>query len=385
MKRIVSSMLILIVAITAIKCNNATRQKDYKQLTDRLQFVLDSIVKTDSIPGATFCVIMPNNHIISIASGMADVEKKIPMPKDAIMFTGSVGKTFVAATVLKLVEQNKLNLNDKAIIFFKDEKWFSKIANAKDFTIEMLLNHTSGVPDYVYKPELWESLNNNPNKIWNGEERLAFILNNDAVCKAGECWSYADANYIILGMIIEKVSGKTFYDLANEYFIQPLQLKNTKAAISRNIEGLVSGYTGFSKDMLLPEKTSDNSTYAFNPQFEWTGGGFTTTVTDLALWAKALYGENILTDSSKKSMLTPTSLKTDLFGNAGYGFGAFIGKTNNITYYGHTGFVPGFSTVMEYIPDYKISISMQFNIDYSKKKKHKIQYFDELKRIILNY
>lgn len=384
MKTIISSIFVLIISILTINCNNTTQKTDYKQLTDRLQFVLDSIVKTDSIPGATFCVLMPNNEIISIASGLADVENKTLMPKDAIMFTGSVGKTFVAATVLKLVEQHKLNLNDKAILYFKDDNWFTKMPNAKDFTIEMLLNHTSGVPDYVYKQELWETLNKNPDKIWNGEERLSFILYNHAVCKAGECWSYADANYIILGMIIEKVSGKTFYDLANEYFIQPLQLKNTKAAISRNIEGLVSGYTGFSKDMLLPEKTSNKGTYAFNPQFEWTGGGFTTTVTDLALWAKALYGENILSDSSKKLMLTPVSLRTDLFGNASYGLGAFIGKTDNITFYGHTGFVPGFSTVMEYIPDYKISISMQFNIDYSKKKKHKIQYFDELKRIVLS-
>jgi D-alanyl-D-alanine carboxypeptidase len=291
----------------------------------------------------------------------------------------------VVATVLKMVEHKKLRLEDKVSQYFKNENWFFNLPNAPEITIRMLLNHTSGIPEYVYNEEIWKSLKANPDKIWTGEERLYYSSIQPAVNPPGKAWSYADANYIILGMIIEKIEGKSFYELADEWFISPLKLSNTKPAIHRQIKGLVSGYTGMTEEMFLPEKMVSNGKYAFNPQLEWTGGGFVTTVSDLCIWAMELYGGEILSGELKNEMLSSSGFQTTLVENAGYGLGVFIGKTNNILYYGHTGFVPGFRTVMEYLPEYKIALAMQVNTDKISQGKHPIMDLNVLKSLINNY
>lgn len=379
MKRFLIKFAVAGIVILS-SCKPGTKEVE---VTNLLQIGLDSIVKTDSLPGATFCLLTPEGHEISIASGLADVEKRQAMPVNAIMFTGSVGKTLVAATVLKLAEEKKLSLDQKAMDFFAGEDWFFQLPNSKNFTIRMLLNHTSGLPDYVYKPELWEQIHQNPGKNWTGEERLLFIAGDTALFEAGKKWSYADANYIVLGMIIEKSAGEKFYDLAQRYFLSPLQLTNTRPAVASTIAGLVAGYTGLSREMLLPVKMAENAVYAFNPQFEWTGGGFTTNVRDLAVWAKALYGGKVLSGPMLQEMLTPAPVPTDLYENAGYGLGAFVGETNSTKYYGHTGFVPGYVTVMQYVPDFDIAIALQINTDDFKGKKHKMNYCNLLKNIVL--
>ena len=82
-------------------------------------------------------------------------------------------------------------------------------------------------------------------------------------------------------------------------------------------------------------------------------------------------------------MLSPAPVPTDLYENAGYGLGAFIGETNGVKYFGHTGFVPGYVTVMQYVPDFDIAISLQINTDDFKGKKHKMNYGNLLKEIVL--
>jgi D-alanyl-D-alanine carboxypeptidase len=139
------------------------------------------------------------------------------------------------------------------------------------------------------------------------------------------------------------------------------------------------------ENMFLPEKMVKNGKYAFNPQIEWTGGGFVTTVSDLCNWANHLYGQDVLSNEIKAEMLTSSGVQTSLFENAEYGLGVFLGKTNNISYYGHTGFVPGYRTVMEYVPNYKIAMAMQVNADKQQQGKHPIMDFNVLKSLIINY
>lgn len=365
-------------------CNVFSGKDNRQQLILELQQVLDSIVIADSIPGSAFCVLFPDSQLISISSGYADKEKNIKMPIDPIIFSGSIGKTFVAATALKLVEDGLISLDTLVKTYFSEEQWFDSIPNSREMTIRMLMNHTSGIPDYVYKKEIWESIHQNPDKEWTGKERMMFIANDTALFKAGQGWSYADANYILLGMVIEKVSGKLLYDLCLENFIEPLRLVNTQPAISREIKGLVSGYTSYSEMMLLPTKPAEDGVYAMNPQFEWAGGGFTTNVSDLAKWAKALFGGQCLSEEMMKEMFTPVKFPTGLYEDASYGLGTFIGQTDSILYYGHTGFFPGYTSAVEYIPSLDIAIAMQSNTDHFPKGKHKVGYLNLLKALVVN-
>ena len=357
--------------------------KRYQEIEQLLQVRLDSLTKNEIVPGATLAVRFHDGTTLSMASGLADVEEQVAMKPDAVMFSGSVGKTYVAATVLKLFEQGKIDLNAKAIEYLGEKDWFLKVPNAGDITVKMLLNHTAGVPEYVYHKELWQQISKDPDKTWSVDERLAFIYHDQPANEPGKAWAYADSHYLILGLIIEKVTGKTYYEVLNEMILKPYKLTNTFPSDKRTLPGLVPGYTALTGEFLLPHKVVNNNQYAFNPQLEWTGGGLVSTVSDLALWASQLWGGNVLKPDTKKLMLTPTPFATGLFEDAGYGLGCFIGETKGITYYGHTGFVPGYITYVQYLPDYDLSIAFQFNDDGSHSNFSMKSYFNTIKSIVL--
>ena len=180
--RIPVLMLISALALLLFSCRG-NKQVETNSLveTERLlQARLDSLTDNRIVPGATLSVRFGDGTNISLASGLADVEKEIPMKPDDIMLSGSVGKTYVAAVILKLYEQGLLDLRAKAISCLEDTDWFLQVCNAPDITIEMLLNHTAGIPEYVYHKELWEAIKENPDKEWSVKERLSYIINEPA-------------------------------------------------------------------------------------------------------------------------------------------------------------------------------------------------------------
>lgn len=372
--------LIILGLMFFVSC---TTPSGKEMLFSDIQQKLDSITITKIVPGVTLSVRYSDNSEVSWASGYADVENNIAMKPTDIMFSGSVGKTYVAALVLKLFEQNLIDLKAKAIDYLKDEAWFMKVPNAKDITVEMLLNHTAGIPEYVYHKEVWAQLQQNPDKVWSVEERLSYVFEANPSNAPGEGWEYADSHYLVLGLIIEKVTGKSYYDVLNELIIKPCNLLNTSPSDKREIKGLVAGYTNLSKEFFLPEKMLNNGKYAFNPQMEWTGGGLVSNVSDLTSWAKQLYGGNVLKPETKNLMFTPAPFNTSLFENAKYGLGCFIGETDGIRYYGHTGFVPGYLTYIQYIPSLDIAIAFQFNNDSSHENFSMKSYFNIIKNTLI--
>jgi D-alanyl-D-alanine carboxypeptidase len=276
-----------------------------------------------------------------------------------------------------------IDIKARASEYLGHEAWFRALPNSGEITVEMLLNHTAGIPEYVYNPELWKQVQQYPDKVWTVEERFSFIRNQPAVNQPGKAWSYADSHYLILGAIIEKVSGKDYYAMLTEDILQPCHLQNTSPSDKRNLSGLVAGYTEMPAEFLLPHKMLIDNKYAFNPQLEWTGGGLITNVSDLASWAQQLYGGKVLKPETLQLMLTPSKHKTTLFEEAGYGMGCFVGQTNGVTYYGHTGFCPGYITYLQYLPDSGIAFAFQFNNDGSHGDFSMKEFFNELKTIVL--
>ena len=235
--RIPILMLISALALLLFSCRgNKQVETNFLGETERLlQARLDSLTDNRIVPGATLSVRFGDGTNISLASGLADVEKEIPMKPDDIMLSGSVGKTYVAAVILKLYEQRLLDLRAKAISCLEDTVWFLKVRNAPDITIEMLLNHTAGIPEYVYHKELWEAIKENPDKEWSVEERLSYIINEPATNPPGEGWAYADSHYLILGLIIEKVTGRSYYEVLDELVLGPFNLNHTFHSDRRSI------------------------------------------------------------------------------------------------------------------------------------------------------
>ena len=165
------------IFLFSCKINSQKKPEVKEEMTRLLQARLDSLTDNQIVPGATLSIRLSDGTNISLASGLADIEEKNPMKPDDIMFSGSVGKPYVAAVVLRLYEQGLIDLKTKVGSFLKDEDWFQKFPNASDITVEMLLNHTAGIPEYVYHNEVWEAIKKDPDKEWSVEERLSYVLN----------------------------------------------------------------------------------------------------------------------------------------------------------------------------------------------------------------
>jgi len=209
-----------------------------------LQNLLDSFRTTGNFPGLSFAIVNKDNTQAVYTSGYSDKEKKSLLKPSDRMLQGSVGKTYAAAIALQLIKEGKINLDEKVSAYLGQYDWYDKIPNAADITVRMIMNHTSGVMRYEFKEKFTHDLTGNPDKIWKPEELLSYVLGEQGTFKAGEGWEYSDTNYIMLGMIIEKITGIKYNDLLQKTILQPLKLTNTLPSDKRKLEGLAQGYAG---------------------------------------------------------------------------------------------------------------------------------------------
>jgi D-alanyl-D-alanine carboxypeptidase len=337
------------------------------ELQKRLQRKLDDLHAKYNFPGITAAAVLPDGTLINASAGSADVERNIAMkPQDRIL-AGSIGKTFFAALFMRLASEHKLDLDQKISVWIGDEPWFHRLPNANDITFKMLLNHTSGIPEHVETPEFMKAVWKDPDKVWTPLETLAFTFDKPAKFPAGTGFSYADTNYILAGYIVEKITKRPLYGQVREQFLIPLELKDTDPSTNRVLCGLATGYSMPHSPFLVEGRMLENGKLPFNPQMEWTGGGFISTSSDLARWAKALYEGKAF----DKSMLFV--MENVVPANTGrddqYGLGVQVRHTNYGTTYGHGGWYPGYMSEMEYFKDQHASISVQVNTDDRAKTK----------------
>jgi D-alanyl-D-alanine carboxypeptidase len=330
-------------------------------LKKELQMKLDEWHKAGKFPGATFGVALANGESFGLAVGYSDREAKTPMKPADRMPAGSTGKTFAAALAMQLIKEAKIALDDKIEKYLGREAWFHRLPNAKDVTIRMLMKHTSGIVRYEFKKEFTDFLTAHPDKVWSPEDRLAYLFDEKPPFKAGEGWDYSDTNYIVLGMIMERVTGKQFYDEARKRFIKKFHLDNTIAQEGMVMKGVVQGYAGAGNPFGGKDAMIENGRFIVNPQLEWTGGGWASTGLDLARWAKIIYEGKAYSPDLLPQVLDGVAAPM-LGREAKYGLGVIIRKTaSGAATYGHSGFFPGYMTDMMYFPDKKIAVAVQVN------------------------
>lgn len=345
--------LLLTVAVHAQTASNAP-------LETALQLKLDEWHKAGTFPGATLGVVLANGQSFGLAVGFSDRETKTPMKPTDRMLAGSVGKTFAAATTLQLIKEGKIGLDDKIEKYLGREPWFSRLPNAKDIRVRQLMNHSSGLVRYEFKDQFTKDLTANPEKTWKPAELVAYLLDEKPPFAAGKGWDYSDTNYIVLGMIIEKVTGRKFYDEANRRLLKPLKLSDTMPQDGPRLKGVVQGYAGPNNPFGGTDAMIVNGRFAINPQFEWTGGGYVSTAHDLARWARMMYEGRAFSPDLLPQVVEGVAAPM-LGRETRYGLGVIIRKTAIGTSYGHSGFFPGYMTDMMYFPEYKVAIAVQVN------------------------
>jgi D-alanyl-D-alanine carboxypeptidase len=356
-KLVVSFVVCLLVTVAA---EAQTTSANTTALRTALQVKLDEWHKAGSFPGATFGVVLENGESFGLAVGFSDREAKTPMRSTDRMLAGSVGKTFAAATALQLIKEGKIGLDDKIEKYLGREPWFARLPNAKEITVRQLMNHTSGLVRYEFKEQFTRDLTAHPGKAWKPEELVAYLFDEKAPFEAGKGWDYSDTNYIVLGMIIEKVTGRKFYDEANRRLLRPLNLTGTIPQDGPRLKGVIQGYAGPNNPFGGTDAMIVNGQFAINPQFEWTGGGYASTAQDLARWAKMIYEGKAFAPDLLPQVLE--GVPAPMLGrDTKYGLGVIIRKTALGTAYGHSGFFPGYLTEMMYFPEHKVALAVQVN------------------------
>jgi D-alanyl-D-alanine carboxypeptidase len=354
MRKIIQLFIVCLLSAVVV-CGQTTTT-----LKTALQLKLDEWHKAGSFPGATLGVVLPSGESFGLAVGFSDRETRTAMKPTDRMPAGSVGKTFAAATALQLIKEGKIGLDDKIEKYLGHEQWFPRLPNAKDITVRQLMNHTSGLVRYEFKEQFTKDLTANPDKVWKPAELVAYLLDEKAPFEAGKGWDYSDTNYIVLGMIIEKVTGRKFYDEANRRLLKPLKLSDTIPQDGPRLKGVVQGYAGPNNPFGGTDAMLVNGKFSVNPQFEWTGGGYVSTAHDLARWAKMFYEGKAFSPDLLPQVVEGVSAPM-LGRESKYGLGAIIRKTPAGTSYGHSGFFPGYMTDMMYYPEQKIAVAVQVN------------------------
>jgi D-alanyl-D-alanine carboxypeptidase len=322
---------------------------------------LAELHRAGSFPGLTAGFMLPDGRAGGVAVGMADPVRKVAMQSSDRMLAGSIGKTFVSAVAMQLVDEGSLDIEAKISRWLGAETWFARLPNGPEITLRMLMNHTSGIPEHVYDPAFLAALHDQPERVWTPPELVAYILGKPPLFPAGRGWSYADTNYIVVGMIIERVTDRSLYEEIDSRLIRPLKLENTSPSISRVLARLVPGHVRKGGPFLIEGPTLLDGKLRINPQCEWAGGGFVSTAVDLARWGQALYGGRVL---------SPTALETTLAGVPArtgrgdrYGLGVQIRPSPWGLSYGHGGWFPGYLSEIEYFAGPRLAVAIQFNTD----------------------
>ena len=330
-----------------------------QSLEQRLQTRLDSLHRAGRFAGAQLAVALPDGSTIAVATGMADTAKKEAMTTRHLLLQGSVGKTYASAVAMQLIHEGKIALEDPISKYLGTEPWFSRLPNAQSITIRQLMNHTSGLVRYEFNERFTADLTASPDRVWKPHELVTYILDTAAPFAAGQGWDYSDTNYIVLGMIMEKVTGRAFYDLARERVLRPAGLTETVPSDSRTIPGLANGYAGASNPFGGTDAMLVEGRMVINPQFEWTGGGMASTAADLARWGKRLYEGGAFDPAMLPRLLDGVPAR--LGQNTKYGLGVIIRETPSGTFYGHSGFFPGYQAELLYLPAVKAAVAFQVN------------------------
>ncbi len=346
-------------------------------LQDILQARLSQLQSESGVPGVTAGVVLADGTTFGLAAGMADTALGIVMTPESRLMQGSVGKTYVSAVAMQLIHRGVLDLDAKVATYLGDEQWFDRVPNHADVTIRNLMNHTSGIVRYEFNDRFITDLLAAPDKVWQPVEQLAYLFDTQAPFAVGEGWDYSDTNYIILGMIIEKLTGNTYYDEMQRRLLEPLELHNTVPSNSRRVPGLVQGYAGVENLFSVPDAVIEDGEFVINPQFEWTGGGIASTAEDLARWAKELYEGRAFDESMLPVMLDGVPAR--LGPNTEYGLGVIIRPTPLGTSWGHSGYFPGYLTEMAYFPDHGVAVAVQINSsDFGNIEKRPLQILMDL-------
>lgn len=329
---------------------------------NKYQALLNSIT-AQGVVGISLAVYNPKTGIWLGASGKADLHNNIDMKPCNITRAGSTVKMFVSTIILKLEEEGKLNITDKISKYLSGDN-ITKIENADKATIRQLMQHSSGVNNYIQNLKFQTASLNDWVKEWSANELLKYSYNKAAYFNPDEDVRYSNTGYILLGLLIEKIEGKPLYKVFDEKIITPLGLTSTSFAGKKTVpDGIVRGYIDMYSNLNVIE-----STYFSGWDYYTADGGLISNAYDMNVFFRALMNGGIINIISLHKMLswkTPNEVPVDFF-PISYGLGIFKIETPKGIAYMHSGNAIGYHANMFYFPNDSTTIVCTANSNYGK-------------------
>lgn len=315
------------------------------ELADKLSEEINLAVQENEIQGISAAVILPNGDLWQDAAGFA--QSNVPLTSNHHIFAGSTTKTFIAALIMQLQEENLLSIDEPIKNFIGP---YNNID--EDITIKQLLNHTSGIYNYTDNPEVIVQLNANPSYEYQPNEILELVLAPEF--EKGSNWAYSNTNYILLGLIIEAASNE---NLQTNLRTRCFEKLNLETAFLAGVENPIGPYAGLWLDQDGDDVLDDLSVFPTEALTTgaWGAGAIASTPRDLAKWVKTLYGStDIVSDESMIEMKKGSSF------NNSYGLGTSSFDYNGCEMRGHGGSIIH-RTEMYYIENDDFSIVLMVN------------------------
>jgi len=294
-------------------------------------------------PGAAIIVRKNGQTVIRKGYGLADLELQVPVEPDMVFRLGSITKQFTAVSILILAQEGRLGLQDEITKFLPDYP-----TQGRKITIEHLLTHTSGIQSYTDMAEwlpLWR-------KDFSVKELVDLFKDKPMQFEPGESWAYNNSGYVLLGAIIDKVSGESYEQFVDGHIFKPLGMKSscygsTERVIPRRVPGYQMGKGGFV-----------NAPYLSMTQ-PYAAGSLLSNVDDLAVWSEAVFSGKLVKKEWLDKAFTPYKLKNGE--SSGYGFGWFAADFGGHRSIEHGGGINGFTSYEMTFPEDKIFLAILTN------------------------
>lgn len=313
------------------------------ELFGKIDKLLATVYKSNET-GATALIARKGTVIYKKAMGMANLELNVPMQIDNVFRIGSISKQFTAVAILQLLEKGKLDLQDDIKKFIPDYP-----THGYTITVEQLLNHTSGIKSYTNMNEWDDQVRR---KDFTPAALVDYFKNQPMDFAPGTKWDYNNSGYILLGFIIEKVSGKTYPEYIVDNIFKPLGMANSYYGDHIPlIKNRVSGYE--------PAKDSVANTDFLSMTQPYAAGSLLSTVEDLFKWHQAVHSYKLV----KKEILDKAFVSSKLINgkSTNYGYGWFMGNLQGSPTIEHGGGINGSLTNAIYLPKEDVFVTVFSN------------------------